>query len=138
MGACSVIGLTILGYSSYLTRRARGENAGPLQLRLGPRGYAQRFGPGQVELTPWNRIKTVEARSLNGKSWAFRVVRRSRALNWRFKRCDVDVESPTIIVMRASKDEIREVMRRVGEWIGKDAVWRDSPNGEQFVGVASK
>ena len=43
-----------------------------------------------------------------------------------------------MIVMRASTDEIREVMRRVGEWIGKDAVWRDSPNGEQFVGVASK
>jgi hypothetical protein len=82
----------------------------PVQLRLGPQGFAQRDGHGRVELHPWTpECEPTVTRARDGchRVVIYRTPYRSWKLMTPAVECEVEIDDAVA----------RELLRRIGLWI---------------------
>jgi len=127
-----IIGIIVLGttiWRWYRINEAIGESAGPWQLRLVPRGYALRYGPGTAKLTDWGPKMTVRFESSIDGFCAIHIAHELNVASWKLSLSAVPVEKARIFV-QADLENLKPVIERVAMWLGSRA---RRPNYRQIV-----
>lgn len=113
--AVLLVGAIVILAMHYRWMKAR-EFPAPIQLRLSPEGYGQRFGIGKVRLTPWP--------DKMGVDWRLNISpgRRSRYIFQLTRSAGLELVCGFSIELAITYDELMEIHEKIHRWVEAKAI----------------